>query len=105
MMEKMQHVAREGNVAVQLACGEGACCRLDDILRDVATVAVGGDLTNSVVSHAHGSGHIVLTTKHTTINHDDNVAREGNTLVKRLVLLGGSGMQLLMEKMQGTSPL
>ena len=91
-------------MAVQLACGEVTCCRLDDSLRDVAAVAVGGDLTDSIVSRAHGRGRIVLTTKHTTINHDDNVAREGNALVKRLVLLGGSGMQLLMEKMQGTSP-
>ena len=31
----------------------------------------------------------MLTTKHTTINHDDYVAREGNALVKRVVFLGG----------------
>jgi hypothetical protein len=62
---------------------------IDDILRDVATVAVAWGLTNSVVPRDHGRGRIVLTTKHTTINHDDDVGREGNALVKRVVLLGG----------------
>jgi hypothetical protein len=66
---------------------------IDDILRDVAAVAVAGDLTDSVVPRAHdGRGRIVLTTNHTTINHDDNVAREGNALVKWVVLFGGGGL-------------
>ncbi len=77
---------------------------IDEILREVAAVAVAGDLTDSVGPHAHGRGRIVLTTKHTTINHNDDVAREGNALVKRVVLLGGGGMPLLTETMQGTSP-
>ena len=46
----------------------------------------------------------MLTTKHTTINHNDDVAREGNALMKRVVLLGGGGMPLLTDTMQGTSP-
>ena len=54
-------------------------------------MAVTGDLTDSVVPRAHGRGRIVLMTKHTTINHDDDVAREGNALVKRVVLFGGGG--------------
>ena len=76
---------------------------IDDILRDVDAGAVAGDLTNSVVPRDHVRGRIVSTTKHTTNNHDDNVAREGNALVKRVVLLGGGGTPLLMETMQGTS--
>jgi hypothetical protein len=76
---------------------------IHDILRDFATVAAVGDPTNSVVPRDHGRGRIVLMTKHTTINHDNNVAREGNALVKRVVLLGGGGTPLLMETMQGTS--
>ncbi len=78
-------------------------CSLDDILRDVAAVAVAGDPTDSIVPRAHGRGRIVLTTKHTTINHNNDIVREWNALVKGVVLLGGSGMQLLTEKMQGTS--
>ena len=62
---------------------------IDDILRDVDAVAVAGDLTNSVVPRDHVRGRIMSTTKYTTINHDDNVAREGNALVKRVVLFGG----------------
>ncbi len=50
---------------------------IDDILRHVATVAVAGYLTGSVVPRAHhGRGRIMLTTKHTTINHNDNVTRD-----------------------------
>ncbi len=36
----------------------------------------------SMVHRAHGRGRIVLTTENTTINHNDNVAREGNAVVQ-----------------------
>ena len=65
-------------------------------------MAVAGDLMDSVVPPAHGRGRIVLTTKHTTINHDDNVAKEGNALVKRVVLFEGGVMPLPKETLQGT---
>ena len=57
--------------------GRWHAAAIDDILRDVVAVAVAGDLTDSVVPRAHGRGRIVLMTKHTTIKHDDNAAREG----------------------------
>jgi len=43
----------------------------------------------------------VLTTKHTTTNHNDAVAREGSALVQRMVLLGLGDMPLRMETLQG----
>ncbi len=50
---------------------------IDDILRDVAAMAFAGDLTDNIMPRAHGRGRIVLMTNHTTINHDDDIAREG----------------------------
>jgi hypothetical protein len=64
---------------------------IDDILRDIAAVAVAGDLTDSVVPRAQGRGCIVLMTKHTTINHNNDVAREGKCWRNGWCCLWGGG--------------
>ena len=48
----------------------------------MATIAYLLWCPRSTVGHAYGRGRIVLTTENTTINHNDNVAREGNAVVQ-----------------------
>ncbi len=58
---------------------------------------------DSVVPCAHGRGSVMLMIKHTTINHGNDIARERNALMKQVMLLGGGGMPLPTETLQGTS--